>query len=106
MIVSVLSRHTAVADAGEWDRRAARLLERVRPLLERQPGFAGVELERGEGGQLTETTRWQSWDDCRRYVREGAAATVATISDAFLPTAPYPNGTWLRESYEEASPPS
>jgi heme-degrading monooxygenase HmoA len=100
MIISVLCRRTAIADPEEWDRRAARLLERLRPLLERQPGFQGVELSRGEGGGLTETTRWASVDDCRRYVREGAAAMAATMSDGFLPTAPYPNGSWVRGTRE------
>ena len=100
MIVSRLTRKTAIADAGEWDKRAARLLERVRPFLERQPGFAGIELRRAPAGELVEETHWQSMDDCRRYVREGAAATVATMADALLPTAPYPNGAWLRETRE------
>jgi heme-degrading monooxygenase HmoA len=100
MIVSILQRKTAIRDPEEWDKRAARLLERLQPFLERQPGFAGIELVRGEGGALTETTRWQSEEDCRRYVRAGPAATAATISDGFLPTAPYPNGAWLRETRE------
>jgi heme-degrading monooxygenase HmoA len=100
MIVSRLSRKTAISDPGEWEKRAARLLERARPFLERQPGFAGIELQREDGG-LVEETRWQSMDDCRRYVRGGAAATVATMADAALPTAPYPNGAWLRETLEE-----
>jgi hypothetical protein len=100
MIVSKLTRKTAIADASEWDKRAARLLERVRPFLERQPGFAGIDVRR-EGAALVEETRWRSMDDCRRYVREGGAATVATIADAILPTAPYPNGAWLRETVEE-----
>ena len=101
MVVSVLTRKTAIADPEEWDRRAERLLERVRPFLERQPGFASIEVRRGEGGALTEETRWQTTADCRRYVRDGAAATVATMADALLPTAPYPNGAWLRETREE-----
>ncbi len=101
MIVSVLSRRTAIADPDEWDRRAARLLERLRPFLERQPGFAGIDLQRGDDGALRETTRWLTLEDCQRYVREGAAATAATISDALLPTAPYPNGAWVRETHEE-----
>ncbi len=101
MIVSVLRRKTAIADPEEWDKRAARLLERLRPLLERQPGFAGVDLRREEGAGLVEETRWQSADDCRRYVREGAAATAATFADALLPTAPYPDGAWHRETREE-----
>ena len=101
MVVSVLTRKTAIADADEWDRRAARLVERVRPFLERQPGFVSIEIRRSEGGALTEETRWQTLADCQRYVREGGAATVATIADGLLPTAPYPNGAWLRETREE-----
>jgi len=101
MIVSRLSRKTAISDADEWDKRAGRLLERVRPFLERQPGFAGIEVRRGDGGALVEETRWRSPEDCRRYVRGGAAATVATMADALLPTAPYPNGAWLRETIDE-----
>ena len=101
MIVSTLTRQTAITDSEEWDRRAESLLERLRPFLERQPGFAGIDLSRGDSGRLTEETRWESMADCRRYVREGAAATAATISDALLPTARYPNGAWLRETREE-----
>ncbi len=105
MIVSVLSRKTATSDPAEWDTRAERLLERLRPFLERQPGFAGIELSHGEGGELTEATHWRSLADCQRYVREGAAATAATMSDALLPTAPYPNGAWRRETREDESSP-
>ena len=101
MIVSVLTRKTAIAEPEEWGKRANRLLERLRPHLERQPGFAGVELTRSEGAGLVEVTRWQTEADCRRYVREGAAATAATIADALLPTAPYPNGAWHRETRAE-----
>ncbi len=100
MVISLLRRKSAIADAEEWRKRSARLLERLRPLLERQPGFAGIELLRGEDGRLAELTRWQSLEDCRRYVRGGAAATAATIADALLPTAPYPDGAWERETYE------
>ena len=42
-------------------------------------------------------------EECRRYLREGAAATAATIADALLPTARYPNGAWLRETKEQPS---
>jgi hypothetical protein len=100
MIVSRLTRMTAVSDPAEWDQRAARVLERVRPFLAHQPGFAGIDLRRDERGWLIEETQWQSLDECRRYVRGGAAATVATMADALLPTAPYPNGAWLRETVE------
>ena len=99
MVISTLTRKTAIADPEEFAKRAERYLARVRPILEKQPGFAGVELVREDGG-LVETTRWASMDDCRRYVREGAAALVATMADAALPTAPYPNGTWRRETNE------
>ncbi len=99
MVISRLIRKTAIAGAEEWSKRAERFLERARPFLERQPGFAGIELIREDSG-LVETTRWQSLDDCRRYVRDGGAATVATMADALLPTAPYPNGTWTRENTE------
>lgn len=99
MVISKLLRKTAIKDPEEWDKRAERYLQRVRPYLEQQPGFDGVELTRSDGG-LVETTRWQSMDDCRRYVREGAAAMVATWADAALPTASYPNGTWTRETSE------
>lgn len=100
MIESVLTRKTAIRDAQEWERRAGRLLERLRPFLERQPGFEGIDLSSDGRGALTEVTRWRSMDDCRRYVRGGAAATAATMSDALLPTAPYPNGSWQRETQE------
>jgi heme-degrading monooxygenase HmoA len=99
VVISTLTRKTAIADAEEWSKRAERYLQRVRPFLEQQPGFQGVDLVREDGG-LVETTRWQSMDDCRRYVRDGGAATVATMADAALPTAPYPNGAWVRESNE------
>ncbi len=101
MIVSILTRKTAIQDAEEWDKRAARMMERLRPHLERQPGFSGVDVSRDDGGRLVEETRWQSEDDRRRYVRGGAAAMSATIADAILPTAPYPNGTWSRETRED-----
>jgi hypothetical protein len=100
MVISILRRKTAIADAAEWDHRAARMLERVRPYLERQEGFAGIGVRRENGGALVEETRWETAEDCRRYVREGAAATVATMADALLPTAPYPNGAWVRETSE------
>lgn len=99
MVISTLTRRTAIADAEEWNKRAERYLQRVRPFLEQQPGFDGIELVRADGG-LVETTRWRSMDDCRHYVRDGAAAMVATMADAALPTAPYPNGMWRRENVE------
>jgi hypothetical protein len=100
MIVSVLQRKTAVRDAAQAQQRADALLGRLRTLLERQDGFFDVELSLGEDGALTETTRWRSWDAYYGYLRGGPAATAATIADAFLPTAPYPNGNWTRSTHE------
>jgi hypothetical protein len=97
MILSILTRRTAIRDPDEWDKRAAALLERIRPWMERQPGFAGIEIRR-EGQELIETTHWESAQDCERYVRDGGAAMAATVADALLPTAPYPNGMWKRET--------
>ena len=53
-------------------------------------------------GRIAQVTVWQSEADCRRYIREGAAATVATIEDAAVPTAPYPNGNWVRHNFVAA----
>ena len=101
MVISVLSRKTAIRDPEEWQKRQDRLVQRLRPLLARQQGFVDVAVEAASDGALRETTRWQTADDCRRYVREGGAAMAATIADAILPTAPYPNGAWVRETREE-----
>lgn len=104
MIVSTLRRKTTVTDAGEFAKRQEALAARLKPLLERQPGFAGYEMHRdGVGGGMTEITRWQSADDCRAYLRNGAAAMAATFLDAFFPTAPFPDGNWVRENAEQAS---
>ena len=103
MIVSTLRRKTIVTDAGEFTKRQEALAARLRPLLERQPGFAGYEMLRdGDEGRMAEVTRWASADDCRAYLRNGGAAMAATMLDAFFPTAPFPNGNWVRENIEQA----
>jgi len=101
MVISVLTRQTAIRDADEFQKRVSRFAERARPVLALQAGFGGLTIEGMGDGGLRETTSWTSMDDCRRYVREGGAAMVATIADAVLPTAPYPNGAWVRETREE-----
>jgi hypothetical protein len=53
---------------------------------------------------MVEITAWRTMDDCRAFLRNGAAAMAATWLDAFLPTAPYPNGTWQRETAEQPQP--
>ena len=101
MVVSTLRRMTTVADAAEFEKRAASLAEGMQPLLQRQPGFVSREMTRdGDGGRMIETTTWQSDDDCRAYLRNGGAAMAATILDAFFPTAPFPDGNWVRETSE------
>jgi hypothetical protein len=96
-VTAVLRRKTTVADPAEFAKRAAALESRLVPYLQRQPGFVGREMRlEGSGGDMVETTTWATEDDCRRYLRGGAAAMAATWLDAFLPTAPYPDGTWVR----------
>ncbi len=94
---------TTVTKPEDWSARSDVLLARLRPYLERQPGFVSHELRRdGEAGGMIEITMWRTHDDLRAYLRAGAAATAATILDAFFPTAPYPHGNWVRETVEEA----
>ncbi|HEX5939602.1 MAG TPA: hypothetical protein VFZ12_04515 [Dehalococcoidia bacterium] len=94
-VTSRLERNTQVTTPEEWDKRRPRLEDVVKPLLEKQPGFDGLDLE-WSNGRLVETTRWSSEQACRDYIRNGGAATVATFADQVVPTAAYPNGTWVR----------
>jgi heme-degrading monooxygenase HmoA len=101
MITSTLTRMTIVTDAAEFEKRQAALTARLMPLLQRQPGFVSHEMRRdGERGGMVEVTRWQTQDDCRAYLRNGGAAMAATMLDAFFPTAPFPDGTWVRTTAE------
>jgi heme-degrading monooxygenase HmoA len=103
MITSTLRRQTTVTDASDFEKRQQALASRMLPLLQKQPGFVSYEMARdGDGGGMVETTVWQSSDDCRNYLRNGAAAMAATMLDGFFPTAPYPNGNWVRENVEQA----
>ena len=96
-VTSRLERTTQVTTLEEWEKRRPRLESTIKPLLEKQPGFQQVDLEWNEG-RLVETTTWESQEDCRKYIREGGAATVATYADQVVPTAGYPNGTWIRRN--------
>ena len=103
MVISTLRRRTTVTKPEDWEARTGALLARLRPYLERQPGFVSHELRRDDdAGNMTEVTQWRTADDCRAYLRNGAAAMAATMLDGALPTAPYPNGNWLRETMEQA----
>jgi heme-degrading monooxygenase HmoA len=99
MITTTLTRTTTVRDAAEFEKRKAGLLQRLVPYLQKQAGFVSHELHRdGERGGMIETTVWETADDCRAYLRGGAAAMSATWLDGFFPTAPYPNGNWIRST--------
>ncbi|TAK65010.1 MAG: hypothetical protein EPO22_05315 [Dehalococcoidia bacterium] len=103
MVESTLRRISSVSDPAEFEKRRTALVERLLPHLQGQPGFVSHELRRdGEGGGQVEVTVWRSPGDCRSYLRNGAAAMAATWLDAFFPTAPFPDGTWARETVERA----
>jgi hypothetical protein len=101
MIRSTLRRHTTVTDPTEFEKRQKALETRLLPLLQRQPGFVSYAMQReGDRGKMLQVTEWASDADCRSYLRNGAAAMAATMLDGFFPTAPYPNGSWVRETVE------
>lgn len=98
---STLRRTTTITKQEDWDKRTEGLLARLEPYLRKQPGFIGHTLARdGEAGGMIQTTTWATPDDCKAYIRGGAAAMAATWIDGFFPTAPYPNGNWIRETTE------
>jgi len=102
VVESTLKRMTVVRDADEFAKRQQALEARIGPLMQEQPGFVSREMRRdGDDGRMVEVTRWQTSDDCRNYLRNGGAAMAATYLDAFFPTAPYPNGNWVRENVEQ-----
>ena len=102
--VHTLRRQTTIANPDEWERRSAAYTQRVLPYLQEQPGFVSHEIVReGDGAGMVEKTAWSTAEDCRNFVRGGPAATAATWLDAFLPTAPYPNGNWIRETTESST---
>jgi hypothetical protein len=101
MITSILTRHTRLTERAVCEGALGTVLPKIRKVLEAVPGFISVEYLWGtdEPGYVAQITVWQSEDDCRRYVREGSAAMVATIEDAAVPTAAYPNGSWVRQTF-------
>jgi heme-degrading monooxygenase HmoA len=102
MVLSIVVRKTRVRERGEWEGRLRAALPRILEVLRGQPGFLSLQYLWGVhgDGQMGQLTRWQTLEDCQRYVREGGAATVAAYEDLALPTAPYPDGTWLRYTFE------
>ena len=78
-------------------------MQRIQP--QTQPSIAQQRRE-GDDGGMVQVTQWQSMDDCRAYLRNGGAAMAATILDGFFPTAPFPNGNWVRETVEGTPAPA
>ena len=102
MVISILTRKTRVTDRAQWQALVEGVLPKLMTVLKNEAGFASVEYlwSTDEPGIFAQITSWQTADDCQRYVRGGGAATVATIEDAAIPTAPHPDGAWVRRSYE------
>jgi hypothetical protein len=105
MVKSILTRKTAIKDRAQWQSRLDAVLPKVRAVLEAEPGFESVEYAWGaeNDGEFTQTTSWKTAEDCRRYVRDGGAATVGALEDRAIPTASHPEGAWVRKTYEEAA---
>jgi hypothetical protein len=105
MIVSILMRKTRVSDRAQAEALLASLVPRVKAVLEGERGFVSVQYLWGadEEGQMGQITSWQTLEDCRHYVRQGGAAMVATLEEAALPTAPHPDGAWVRKTFESVS---
>ena len=102
MVVSILRRKSRLTDRARWEAQLAGVLAKITAILEESPGFVSVQYAwdvNGEG-EFAQITMWESEDDCRRYVREGAAATIATLEEAAVPTALHPDGKWVRQTYE------
>jgi hypothetical protein len=100
-VTHTLRRQTTITKQEDWDKRSAGYAGIALPYLQAQPGFVAHAIQRdGDSGAMVETTTWASAEDCRSFVRGGSAATAATWLDGFLPTAPYPNGTWVRETVD------
>lgn len=104
MIVSIVLRKTRINDRDEWQKRLSGVLPRVKEALDAAEGFVSVQYASGASGEgdMMQTTTWKTLADCQRYVREGVAADVATMEDAALPTAPHPDGAWVRKTFEIA----
>ena len=101
MFISIVTRKTSVKDRAQWQSRLEAALPAILAVLKAERGFAGVEYLWGaqDDGQMGQVTRWQTLEDCLRYVR-GGAATVALHEDRAIPTASYPDGAWQRGTFE------
>ena len=104
MVISILNRKTRLADRAQWEAALAKVMPQLRKVVDAEAGFVSVQYlwSAEDDGRFVQVTTWQTLDDCRRYVRQGPAATVATIEEAAVPTAPHPDGAWTRQTYEAA----
>jgi heme-degrading monooxygenase HmoA len=104
MVISILTRNTRLTDQAVWQAALGTVLSKINDILSSQPGFVSVQYAWNidDPGRFSQITTWDNEDACRHYVREGAAANVATIEEAAIPTAPYPNGRWVRETFATA----
>jgi len=102
MVVSILTRRTRLRDRAQWEAALRKVLPKVTERLEAEHGFASVQYAWGaeNDGEFAQITTWKTLGDCRGYVRGGGAAAVATIEDAAVPTAPHPDGAWVRKTFE------
>lgn len=101
MVVSILSRFTAITNAEQGQTRLKGVMPKIETVLKQQPGFVSVQYLWGADGDgsIAHITMWQTLEDCRNYVRGGGAASVATIEEAVLPAAAYPRGRAVRSTY-------
>ena len=102
MFISIVTRKTSVRDRAQWQSRLEGALPVITEVLKAEPGFAGLRYLWGaeDDGLMGQITRWETLDDCHRYVREGGAATVAMHEDRAIPTASHPDGSWVRQTFE------
>jgi heme-degrading monooxygenase HmoA len=102
MVISILRRKSRLTDRARWQSQLDIVLPKITGVLEESPGFVSLQYawDTNEEGAFAQLTTWQTEDDCKRYVREGAAASIATIEEAAVPTAPHPDGRWVRQTYE------
>ncbi len=102
MIISIVTRKTSVAERAQWQSRLEGVLPKITDALKAETGFVDVQYLWGaeDDGVMGQITRWETLDHGHRYVRDGGAATVAMLEDRAVPTAPYPDGAWMRRTFE------
>jgi heme-degrading monooxygenase HmoA len=102
-VVSILMRQTRLEERAVWEAALETVMPKISEVLDASPGFVSVEYmwSADQPGRFAQLTTWATEDDCRRYIREGNAATVATIEESAVPTAAYPDGTWVRHNFAQ-----